>query len=153
MNKVHIRAERLIDAPADVVYRCIADYEHHHRPGGFLPPAFHDQHIIRGGFGDGTVIRFSMTLAGRTRTVTTEITEPEPGHVLVESEANLRTTFTVEPVGQQSRVSFDTRMDARGIEGIMLHLFARRLLLPLYADEQARLEHYALAQLSVAALT
>ena len=25
MDQVHIRAERLIDAPADVVYRCIAD--------------------------------------------------------------------------------------------------------------------------------
>ena len=145
MNKVHIRAERLIDAPADVVYQCIADYQHHHRPGGFLPPAFHDQQIIRGGFGDGTVIRFSMTLAGRTRTITTEITEPEPGRVLVESNDQIRTVFTVEPVGRQCRVSFDTRMDARGLEGIMLHLFARRLLLPLYADEQARLEQYARA--------
>jgi hypothetical protein len=146
MSKVRISAERLIDAPADVVYTCIADYQHHHRPSpGFLPSAFHDQQIIRGGFGDGTLIRFSMTLAGRARTLTTEITEPEPGRVLVESDAQVRTVFTVEPVGRQCRVRFDTVMQARGLEGIMLRLFARRLLEPLYADEQARLEDYARA--------
>jgi hypothetical protein len=146
MNTVHIRAERRIDAPADVVYRCIADYEHHHRPSpGFLPPAFHDQQLLRGGVGDGTVVRFSMTLAGRTRTVTSEITEPEPGRVLVESADQIRTVFTVEPVGRQCRVSFDTLMETRGLEGLMLHLFARRLLEPLYVDEQARLEQYARA--------
>ncbi|HLZ28392.1 MAG TPA: SRPBCC family protein [Chloroflexota bacterium] len=153
MRQVRIRVERLIDAPADVVYQCLADYHHHHRPGGFLPPAFHDQHVIRGGVGAGTVIRFSITLAGRTRTVTTDITEPEPGRVLLEtqSDGQLRTLFTVEPVGRQCRVSFDTLMTAHGLEGIMLHLFARRLLLPLYKDEQARLEQYARAQVPVAA--
>jgi hypothetical protein len=150
MRPVQLSAERLIDAPADVVYRCIADYQHHHRPGGFLPPAFHDQHILRGGLGAGTLIRFSMTLAGRTKTVTTEISEPEPGRVLVETQDGLRTVFTVEPVGRQCRVRFETQMDAHGLEGILLHLFARRLLLPLYADEQGRLEQYARAQVSVA---
>lgn len=146
MRKVHISAERLIDAPADVVYQCIADYRNHHRPSpGFLPSAFHDQQVLRGGFGDGTVIRFSMTLAGTTRTMTTEITEPEPGRVLVESERQVRTVFTVEPVGRQCRVRFDTVMQAAGLEGLMLQFFARRLLEPLYADEQARLEEYARA--------
>ncbi len=37
MSELRVTAERLIDAPAELVYRLIADYrEHHHR---FLPPA------------------------------------------------------------------------------------------------------------------
>ena len=38
--KTRFGAERRIDAPAAVVYHCLADYREHHRPGGFLPPAF-----------------------------------------------------------------------------------------------------------------
>ena len=49
MMRTEISAERPIAAPADAVYRCIADYEHHHRPGGFLPPNFSDFTIERGG--------------------------------------------------------------------------------------------------------
>src|SRR5437588_674705 len=39
---VRVAAERSIDAPADVVYQCIANYQEHHRPEGFLPPSFSD---------------------------------------------------------------------------------------------------------------
>jgi len=35
--KTTISAERLIEAPPDVIYHCIADYREHHRPDGFLP--------------------------------------------------------------------------------------------------------------------
>src|SRR5690349_9676946 len=59
--KTRFSAERVIDAPADVVYRCLADYTHHHRPGGFLPPAFSNQEVLSGGVGDGTVIRLNVS--------------------------------------------------------------------------------------------
>jgi hypothetical protein len=144
--KVHLSAERLIDAPADVVYACIADYRHHHRPGGFLPPAFHDFTIERGGVGAGTVMTFKVTLAGRTRTVTHTVSEPEPGRVLVEGDELDQTTFTVDPVGNQCRVRFDTFLDARGLEGILTRLLAPRLMKPLYDDELARLERSAQAE-------
>ncbi|MBD0276328.1 MAG: hypothetical protein ICV73_30950, partial [Acetobacteraceae bacterium] len=58
-------AERLVDAPADVVYRCIADYREHHRPGRFLPAVFSDFRVERGGVGAETVISFTLTLGGR----------------------------------------------------------------------------------------
>jgi hypothetical protein len=147
MSKVHLSAERLIDAPADVVYRCIADYERHHRPGGFLPPQFHDFQILRGGVGAGTLMTFKVSLAGRTRTVTHEVTEPEPGRVLIEGDALDQTTFTVEPAGMQSRVRFDTLLDARGIQGFFTRLLAPRLMQPLYAHELERLEKRAQAEL------
>jgi hypothetical protein len=151
MSTVQVSAERLLDAPADVVYACIADYQHHHRPGGFLPPAFSDLRIERGGVGAGTVITFKVTLGGSTRTMTQEVSEPEPGRVLVESNDRDRTVFTVEPVGQQSRVRFDTQLDVRGLQGLVTRLFAPRLMQPLYADELASLERYARAQTALAA--
>jgi hypothetical protein len=145
MSKLHLSAERLVDAPADVVYQCIADYQHHHRPGGFLPPAFHDLQITRGGIGAGTVMSFQVTLGGRTRTVTHAVTEPEPGRVLVESNDLDWTTFTVEPVGKQAHVRVDTVMDVRGLPGLLTRLLAPRLMQPLYADELKRLERHAQA--------
>jgi hypothetical protein len=47
----HISAERVIDAPAPVVYHCIADYNEHHRPGGFLPPAFSEMRVDQAAVG------------------------------------------------------------------------------------------------------
>ena len=132
-----------MDAPADVIYHCIADYLHHHRPEGFLPPAFSDFRVERGGVGAGTVISFTMTMAGRKRTTTAEITEPEPGRVLVETGPKVRTVFAVEPEGARSRVRFDTTIDAGGLEGLLTRLLAARLLGPLYRDELERLERYA----------
>ena len=149
MSQVHVSAERVLDAPANVVYQCIAGYERHHRPGGFLPPAFSDQRVDRGGIGAGTVITFKMHVAGRTQTATSEITEPQPGRVLVESSQGVDTVFTVEPEGDRSRVRFDTTLDAPGVSGLFMRLLAPRLLRPIYEDELGRLERYAQSQAAV----
>jgi Polyketide cyclase / dehydrase and lipid transport len=144
--KAYFSAERVIDAPADVVYRCLADYTHHHRPGGFLPPAFSNQEILSGGLGDGTVIRLSVSLGGRTTTMTSRISEAEPGRVLVEDGDNVRTIFTVQPEADRSRVRFDTVLEAGGLQGVLNKFFAARLLRPVYTDELERLERYAQSQ-------
>jgi hypothetical protein len=144
--KTRYSVERVIDAPADVVYRCLADYVHHHRPGGFLPPAFSNQEVLRGGLGDGTVIRLSVTLGGRTNTMTAHISEPEPGRVLVEHSQKVETTFTVQPEGHQSRVRFETVLEAGGLLELVIRVLAARLLRPVYTDELQRLERYAHAQ-------
>jgi hypothetical protein len=143
-------AERVLDAPAHVVYRCLADYIHHHRPGGFLPPAFSNQELLSGGIGDGTVIRLSVSLGGRTSTMTAHISEPEPGRVLVENSPGVQTTFTVQPEADRSRVRFHTVLEAGGLAGLMNKFFAVRLLRPVYADELERLERYAQSQVDEA---
>ena len=54
----------------------------------------------QGGIGAGTVIRFQMSALGQKRTLRAEITEPEPGRVLVETYLDSNgavTTFTVDP--------------------------------------------------------
>jgi hypothetical protein len=143
--KASISAERLIDAPADVIFHCIADYREHHRPGGFLPPAFSDLEIDRGGVGAGTELHWVLTAGGRPRTISATVSEPVPGRVLVESGSGIETTFTVEPAGGGARVRFDTVIDEGGLQGVLNRLFAARLLGPVYEDELIRLEEYAKA--------
>ena len=143
--KTRFGAERCIDAPALVVYHCLADYRQHHRPDGFLPPAFEQLEIARGGVGAGTEYRFVMAVGGRRLAVSTTVSEPVPGHKLVETGSGIETTFTVEQTVDGAHVQFDTVIDQRGLQGIMIRLFAARMLGPIYEDELRRLEDYAKA--------
>jgi hypothetical protein len=145
MNQFHFSAERVLDAPADVLYHCLSDYREHHRAGptGFLPPAFTDLQVLRGGVGAGTVIRFTTRIGGRAETRTQEVSEPEPGRVLVEWGDGEGSTFTVEPRGEQALVRIETALNTRGLAGLALRLIGARILGPLYADELSRLERYA----------
>lgn len=136
-------AERMMSVPADVVYACIRDYEHHHRPEGFLPPTFSEMQVLQGGVGAGTVVSWAMDLGGRHETTTATISEPDPGHILVETSTTVVTTFTVKPSGGGALVRFDTVIDEPGLRGLMTRLFATRLLRPVYDDELKRLEEYA----------
>ena len=138
-------AERLIDAPAEVVYHLLADYRVHHRPEGFLPPAFSDQEILRGGVGEGTELRYTLTAGNRPRVVTSVISEPEPGRRLVETAPGIETTVIVEPAAGGSRVRFDTILEESGVQGLLTRLFAARLIAPIYEDELDRLEALAMA--------
>jgi hypothetical protein len=146
--KTRFGAERCIDAPAMVVYHCLADYHEHHRPGGFLPPAFEQLEIARGGVGAGTEYRLVMTVGGRRRAVSTTVSEPVPGHKLVETASGIETTFTVEQTVEGAHVRFDTVIDEGGLQGILSRLFAARTFGPIYQDELRRLEDHAKAHRS-----
>jgi hypothetical protein len=146
MNPFRFSAERVLDAPADLVYHCLSDYREHHRTtasGGFLPPAFTDLQVLRGGVGAGTTIHFTTVSGGRARAFTQDVSEPEPGRVLVEWGDGEGSTFTVEPRGERTLLRIETVLNARGLEGLALRLFGARVLRPLYEDEMSRLERYA----------
>lgn len=142
MAQIRVSAERAIGAPADVVYRSIADQAEHAK---FLPPAFSDFEVESGGVGAGTISRFKVTAGGRTREYRMRVEEPEPGRVLTESDtgSSLVTTFTVDPEGDEARVRISTTWDgAGGIGGVFERLFAPRVMRGIYADELARLDAY-----------
>jgi len=144
MGTVHAHREAIIAAPADTVYRYLADMVDH-RPK-FLPQAFSEFAVESGGAGAGTITRFKVTAGGRTREYQMKVTEPDPGRVLVESDtrSSLVTTFTVTPEGDSSRVAISTVWNgAGGIGGFFERTFAPRAMKRIYADELARLDAYA----------
>ena len=141
--KTTITAERELDAPAELLYHLLADYRTHHRPEGFLPPAFSDLEILAGGVGDGTEATWNVDTNGARRSIHARITEPVPGHTLLETADGLVTTFTVDPLPAGARVRFETVIDEPGVRGVMTRLFAPRMLAPLYEDELTRLGEYA----------
>lgn len=144
MATVHAHAERVVDAPAETVYAVLRDMQQHHP--NILPPAFSGFTVEAGGIGAGTVVRFTFSAGGRTRSYRMTVAEPEPGRVLTETDtdSSLVTTFTVTPEGTRSRVRIDTRWQgAAGIGGFFERTFAPRALARIYADELSRLEVYA----------
>lgn len=147
MGEIEIGAERVVGAPAEVVYRCIAGMqEHHHR---FLPPAFSGFEVESGGVGASSIVRHHLSAGGRNRAFRMVVAEPEPGRVLTESDANssLVTTFTVDAENGAARVRISTTWDgAGGIGGFFERRFAPRAMHALYLDELERLEAYARAQ-------
>jgi uncharacterized protein YndB with AHSA1/START domain len=144
MARIVVFAEGTVGAPAEMVYRYLADMREHHPR--FLPPAVSDFQVESGGVGAGTVTRFKMTAGGRTRQYRMHIAEPEPGQVLTESDmaSSAVTSFTVTPQGAVSRVRISTAWDgAGGIGGLFERMFAPRALRAIYTDELKRLDAYA----------
>jgi hypothetical protein len=138
-------AERTVGAPASDVYAYIADMRGHPR---FLPPAFSDFQVESGGVGAGTITRFTLTAGGRARQYRMKVAEPEPGHILTESDTDSSavTTFTVTPQGDESLVRISTTWEgAAGMGGFFEGLFAPRVMRGIYADELKRLDAYARA--------
>ena len=144
MARIVVSADGMVDAPAETVYRYIADMREHHPR--FLPPAFSDFRVESGGVGAGTVLHYKVTAGGRTREFRTKVAEPEPGRVLTESDTKSSsiTTFTVSPQGAASLVRISTSWDgAGGIGGVFERMFAPRVMRAIYADELKRLDAYA----------
>jgi hypothetical protein len=134
------QAESVIAAPAERVYRCLADFNDCHQR--ILPPAFSNFRVEAGGVGAGTVIAYTLSAGGRTINNRARVDEPEPGRLLTETDlkSSAVTTFTVTPQGDSAQVRIDTRWrGATGIGGFMERLFAPRVLKRLYADELRRL--------------
>jgi uncharacterized protein YndB with AHSA1/START domain len=144
MAKIVVSAERVVDAPAEAVYRYVADMREHHPR--FLPPAFSDFQVESGGTGAGTVTRFKVTAGGRTRDYRMKVDEPEPGRVLTESDtaSSMVTTTTVTPRDGASLVQISTSWNgAGGIGGFFERRFAPKAMRAIYTDELERLNAYA----------
>jgi Polyketide cyclase / dehydrase and lipid transport len=144
MARIVVSAEGMVGAPADTVYRYVADMREHHPR--FLPPAFSDFRVESGGVGAGTITRFTVRAGGRTREYRMRVAEPEPGRVLTESDtaSSLVTTTTVSSRGGASLVRIATSWDGAGrIGGLFERLFAPRVMRAIYTDELNRLDAYA----------
>lgn len=147
MAKQDISASKLISTPARKVYDIIADYRNGH-PRILPRPYFVSLNVEEGGYGAGTIINFQMQLMGRIQSFHSVITEPEPGHTLVETDRNSGavTTFTVDPRsgGQEAFVTITTTIAVPdGIFGKIQGWLTAQLLRPIYEKELAQLNAVA----------
>ena len=150
MAKHTISTSALISAPVSKLYDLIADYRNGH-PRILPKPYFVSLHVEQGGYGAGTVIHFQMQLMGRIQSFHSTITEPEPGHTLVETDINTGavTTFTVDPRsdGQEAFVTIATITTVPdGIFGKIQGWLTTQLLLPIYEKELDQLAAVANAE-------
>jgi hypothetical protein len=148
MGQITVEHEGAVGAPAELTYGLIADDAHHQK---FLPEAFSNFQVRSGGVGAGTVHSFDIKAGGRVRSYLMDVSEPEPGRVLMESDrdSSLVTTFTVTPDAAGCRVRITTTWQgASGVGGFFERTFAPKVLRKLYAEELARLDTYARARAS-----
>jgi hypothetical protein len=148
MRQITVKAESVLEAPAEEVFATIADYRQGHPY--ILPKEFYALQVEKGGYGAGTIFRFKMRVLGVERSYYQRASEPEPDRVLVEqdidSPQHVTTTFRVVPLeqGQKSHVEISTTMHSSpGVRGLV-----ERLLLPLitpriYQKELTLLEEVA----------
>jgi hypothetical protein len=139
-----VSATARLDAPARDVYDTIANYHTGHPR--IVPKQFRNLTVEKGGVGAGTVINFEVTVLGRSTRFRAEVSEPEPGRVLVEknvSGSDSVTTFVVEPGERpnESVVTINTEMTRRGgLSGAIEKFLTERVLRPMYAEELRLLE-------------
>ena len=136
MPRIAASASATIPAPAPLVYDIIADYRDGHPR--ILPAEFFGSLTVeRGGRGTGTRIAFEMKAFGRVTTAHAEVTEPQPGRVLVETTVTgIVTTFRVDPLdATTTRVAIETVYQAAGVRGWIELLLSPPYLRKVYAAE------------------
>ncbi|HEX2907974.1 MAG TPA: SRPBCC family protein [Phototrophicaceae bacterium] len=146
MTPIHAEATTIIKARPEAVYAVIADYRVGH-PAILPKPYFTELAVEQGGQGAGTIIRVGMNVMGVKQVYHEVVSEPQPGRVLVEAdaEAGVTSTFTVEPVnaGQQARVTIAS--DARpspGLKGLLERLFNPPITRRIFQQELRQLAAY-----------
>ena len=145
MSTYEASGSRHIAAPPERLYSIIADYRGGH-PHILPERFFKGLEVERGGVGAGTVIRFTIKVAGRVQDFRAEIDEPEPGRVLVERNlgSGETTTFVVRPAPGGSEVSITTVAPRRpGLGGTIEAWLSTRFLRAVYRLELEMLEEAA----------
>jgi hypothetical protein len=149
MTQVRVIESAVIDAPPAAVYAVLRDYHVGHP--AILPPQFTGIHVETGGYGAGTIGRADMKVFGQKSSFRFEVSEPDPGRVLVEAnlDGSVITAFYVEPEsgGRQSHVTFDSEFYFPNNPGGWL---LRWLMIPMihrmYQEELGILNRYMRAQ-------
>lgn len=145
MAQVTISASAVVQAPPATVYGVLADYHEGH-PGILPRPPFGALVVESGGTGAGTVFRVTTQQGLGMITYRMDVTEPEPGRLLMESDrdSDLVSTFRVEPAeGGHSRVTITTTYTRAGLQGFLESRLLPRLAAPIYRREIANLERVA----------
>ena len=147
MKPIIVEASAVIPAPAQTIYDVLADYREGH-PAILPQPYFRELVVEKGGHGAGTIVRVVMEVMGIKQEYRMLVSEPEPGRVLVEEDADagVTTTFTVEPRsdGEGSLVTIATvSRPSPGLMGVVERLINPPVARRIYQKELAQLASYA----------
>lgn len=146
MPQIRVSSKADINARPETVYSILSDYKNGH-PHILPEKNFSDFTVEKGGIGEGTRIRFQFHLMGLTRTMCAEITEPEPGRILRETDLDTGavTSFIVEPNddGLTTSVTIISEWENRGIKGAFERKFVTSMLKKVYEEELRLLNRYA----------
>ncbi len=143
MSEYQVEVSEVVDAQPERVYAIIADYKAGH-PSILPQPYFKEMVVREGGFGSGTRATVRMEVFGASFEYDMQVTEPDPGHVLMEEDqaAGVQTTFTLEPVaaGSQTRVTIRTvTRTAAGVRGVVEKLINPPVTRKIYREELQQL--------------
>jgi len=146
MNQLHVEVSEVIEARPEEVYAVFADYRMSH-PAILPKPYFAKLIVKEGGKGAGTNVDVHMIIYGMKRVFHQMVSEPEPGRVLVETDAGagVITTFTVDPIdsGRQSQVTITTiSRTSPGLQGLIEKMFQPFVLRRIYKEELRLLADY-----------
>lgn len=148
MGYVHVEVSNVVNASPQVVYETLADYKSPEGHRAILPEKYFGKMIVEeGGRGAGTVIQVETKALGVSRTLHMEVSEPEPGHVLVEktTDGNTVTSFTVDPLdgGRAARVTIATDFKpASGVAGLVEKWLNPMVMRRIYREELRQLAEY-----------
>ncbi len=146
MNWLHVEETKVIDARPQDIHAVVSDYQVGH-PAILPKQYFTALTVEKGGKGAGTEIRGNVRVYGGDHPFHHVVSEPEPGHVLMETdvETGQYTTFTFEPVngGSQSLVTIASEFPLPGgFAGFMTRLMMPAVVRKMYKQELQQLADY-----------
>lgn len=140
----------IIEAPAELAYTVIADYNQHH--GNIIPPQFFGgMKVLKGtGIGSGTRIACTFTVLGQSETLLLDVTEhsmPDGGRMIQEIDSKARniTQFIVEHINSTScRVTLRTDVLRQPglVAGTIDEFITGRIMSHMYREELKQLNKY-----------
>lgn len=140
----------IIPAPPAQVHAVLADYKVGH-PAILPKPYFGDLTVEAGGFGAGTVIRFPMEVMGVKVEYHMDVTEPEPGKLLRETDraTGVYTDFIFAPHANssQTQLTFTTYMPQKpGLGGLIEKWITPPIMRRIYKQEMENIKQYVQRQ-------
>lgn len=149
MTAVYAEESALIEARPEQIYAILSDYRATH-PQILPRQYFGDLVVESGGQGAGTVFRTSVRIFGRELPFRMQVSEPQPGRVLAETDLDtgLVTTFSVLPAadGQRTELRIASRWEARpGLAGLIERWSTPPIMRRIYRAELRKIAEYVAA--------
>jgi hypothetical protein len=150
MSTVNVEYGTVINARPEDVYAVFRDYRVSH-PAVLPKPYFEYLTVEAGGLGAGTKFTAGMNIFGTKSTFSATVSEPEPGHIILEKddEERIVTYFIMDPVENGTKTLVTLRTKAKtsgGFQGIIERLTMPSILRMIYKKELANVAAYVAKQ-------